>query len=303
MVFTSGNNDSGTYHLIDLVQGTHQEVGHAYRAIADDQVAPVTPISYRAQDGLEIHGYLTTPRGREARDLPLVVLVHGGPEARDTPGFDWWSQALASRGYAVLQANYRGSSGYGEAFTEAGHGEWGRKMQTDLSDGVRWLVDRGTVDPRRVCIVGASYGGYAAMAGPTLDPGVYRCAAAVSGVSDLRRMILNQGGGDVRNTNSAVRYWNRFMGGTGADDRSLDAYSPAQQANQADAPMLLLHGRDDSVVPLEQSQMMADALQRAGKPYELIVLDGEDHWLSRGHTRGRMLAEIVRFLEAQNPPN
>jgi Dipeptidyl aminopeptidases/acylaminoacyl-peptidases len=303
VVFTSGNNDSGTYHLIDLVQGTHQEVGHAYRAIADDQVAPVTPISYRAQDGLEIHGYLTTPRGREARDLPLVVLVHGGPEARDTPGFDWWSQALASRGYAVLQANYRGSSGYGEAFTEAGHGEWGRKMQTDLSDGVRWLVDRGTVDPRRVCIVGASYGGYAAMAGPTLDPGVYRCAAAVSGVSDLRRMILNQGGGDVRNTNSAVRYWNRFMGGTGADDRSLDAYSPAQQANQADAPMLLLHGRDDSVVPLEQSQMMADALQRAGKPYELIVLDGEDHWLSRGHTRGRMLAEIVRFLEAQNPPN
>jgi dipeptidyl aminopeptidase/acylaminoacyl peptidase len=232
-----------------------------------------------------------------------VVLAHGGPQARDNSGFDWWAQGMASRGYAVLQANFRGSSGYGDDFVEAGYGEWGRKMQTDLSDGVRFLAAEGTIDPKRVCIVGASYGGYAAMAGPTLDPGVYRCAVAVSGVSDLRRMIAFEAGQGGRRNNSAVRYWNRFMGADGPGDRSLDARSPAMQAATADAPILLLHGRDDTVVPIEQSQVMATALRRAGKPVEFIELNGEDHWLSREATRTRMLTETVRFLEANNPPN
>ena len=303
VVFTSGAGDTGSYHIVDLKKPLVTTVGAAYAAVPAGQIAPVSLHSYKAADGLDIHAYLTTPPGRAARDLPLVVLVHGGPASRDTYGFDWWAQALASRGYAVLQANFRGSTGYGEAFMAAGYGEWGRKMQTDLSDGVRSLVARGVVDPRRVCIVGASYGGYAALAGPTLDPGVYRCAASVAGVSDLRRMIAYAAVRGERGDNATVRYWNRFMGGDGPDDRSLDARSPARMADRADAPILLIHGRDDTVVPLDQSRAMADALRSAGKPYQFVELGGEDHWLSRAETRQRMLREVVGFLETHNPPD
>jgi dipeptidyl aminopeptidase/acylaminoacyl peptidase len=150
--------------------------------------------------------------------------------------------------------------------------------------------------------VGASYGGYAAMAGPTLDPGVYRCAVSVAGVSDLRRMVLWEAEQGGRRDSPVVRYWNRFMGADRLGDSDLNPISPAWQAARADAPILLLHGRDDTVVPFEQSQIFADALRRAGKPYELIELSGEDHWLSRPETRHRMLAEMVRFLETHNPP-
>ena len=301
VVFTSGSGDSGAYHLLDMDTSELRRVGQAYGDISSDQVAPVRPITFAAADGLELHGYLTTPVGRDARNLPLVVLAHGGPAARDVPGFDWWAQALASRGYVVLQVNFRGSTGYGDAFTEAGYGEWGRKMQTDLSDGVRYLAAQGIVDPARVCIVGASYGGYAALAGPTLDRGVYRCAVSVAGVSDLRAMIDFAADRGPRRNNSTVRYWNRFMGGDGPGDRSLDARSPARQAAQADAPILLIHGRDDTVVPYSQTTLMAAALSRAGKPHEVVELAGEDHWLSRPQTRLQMLTATVTFLEANNP--
>jgi dipeptidyl aminopeptidase/acylaminoacyl peptidase len=302
MVFTSGSGDSGTYQLIDLAAGAASVVGRAYPDILPENVGAVRSIRYHAADGVEIHGYLTLPPGvEEPRGLPLVVLAHGGPAVRDVMEFDWWAQALASRGYAVLQPNFRGSAGYGDRFLEAGYGEWGRKMQTDLSDGVRWLASEGAIDPARVCIVGSSYGGYAALAGPTLDPGVYRCAVSVAGVSDLRRMVLREAEQGVRRNNQTVRYWNRFMGGDGPGDRDLDQISPARQASRADAPILLLHGRDDTVVPIEQSRIMASALRAAGKPHELIELAGEDHWLSRPATRQRMLTETVRFLKENNP--
>ena len=303
LVRTEGAGDAGTYHIVDLERRSMNTLGQTYPGVTGAQVAPVRPIAYQAADGLEIHGYLTTPPGvADPSGLPLVVLAHGGPASRDEMGFDWWAQAMASRGYAVLQANFRGSTGYGDAFREAGYGEWGRKMQTDLSDGVRWLGEQGLIDPQKVCIVGASYGGYAALAGPTLDRGVYRCAISVAGVSDLRRMVEMEAREGRRRNNNAVRYWNRFMGADGPGDRSLDARSPARLAAQADAPILLIHGRDDTVVPIEQSQLMAQALRTAGKPVEFIELDGEDHWLSRGDTRRRMLAETVRFLEQHNPP-
>lgn len=303
ILFTSGRADSGTYYLLDVASGEMNAIGAAYQDIPAERVAPTRPVAYAAADGLQIHGYLTVPPGIEdPAGLPLVVLAHGGPAVRDVPGFDWWAQAIASRGFAVLQANFRGSSGYGDAFREAGYGEWGRKMQTDLSDGVRWLAAQGVIDPDRVCIVGASYGGYAAMAGPTLDTGVYRCAVAVNGVSDLRRMVDAEARSRAERNHEAVRYWNRFMGAERLGDRSLDERSPARLAERADAPMLLIHGRDDTVVPIEQSRLMAEALRRAGKPVELVELEGEDHWLSRGATRQRMLAETLRFLEAHNPP-
>lgn len=301
---TEGDGDPGTYQLIDLDRRLAEVIGSRY-PLEPGQVGEVRPISYTAADGMRIPGYLTLPPGvTDPKGLPLVVLPHGGPAARDTLGFDWWSQALASRGYAVLQPNFRGSDGLGQAHLEAGYGQWGRKMQTDLSDGVRWLASEGIIDPARVCIVGASYGGYAAMAGPTLDPGVYRCAVAVAGVSDLRAMVqwTSAQAGGLRDA-PAVRYWNRFMGAERLGDRDLDAISPAKLAARADAPILLLHGRDDTVVPFIQSQIFADALRAAGKPYELVVLSGEDHWLSRAETRRRMLNETVRFLELHNPPH
>lgn len=303
VVYSSGPRDPGSYYVLDLDAGSALRVGGSYEAIKADQLALVRPVAYAAADGLEIHGYLTTPPGvQDPKNLPLVVLPHGGPEAHDTLSFDWWAQALASRGYAVLQPNFRGSTNADDAFKEAGYGEWGRKMQTDLSDGVRHLSEQGVIDPKRVCIVGASYGGYAALAGPTIDRGVYRCAVAVAGVSDLRVMVEAEASNGARRDNPTTRYWNRFMGAERLGDKSLDDRSPARLAAQADAPILLIHGKDDSVVPIEQSRLMERALRRAGKPVEFIELDGEDHWLSRGETRQRMLTETVRFLQAHNPP-
>lgn len=302
LVYTASDNDPGTYYALDFAAGSAIKVGSSYDGIRPEQVAPVRPVEYTAADGLVIHGILTTPPGVEdPRGLPLVVLPHGGPASHDTLSFDYWAQAIASRGYVVLQPNFRGSTGQGDAFREAGYGEWGRKMQTDLSDGVRWLAEQGMIDPQRVCIVGASYGGYAALAGVTVDHGVYRCAVSYSGVSDLRRMLRDEARDSGHNDNPTVRYWNRFMGANGFDDRSLDERSPAFLAARAEAPILLMHGREDHVVPIIQSRVMADALRDAGKPYEFIELDGEDHWLSRGETRTRMLTETIRFLQAHNP--
>jgi dipeptidyl aminopeptidase/acylaminoacyl peptidase len=172
-------------------------------------------------------------------------------------------------------------------------------MQTDLSDGVRHFAKEGIIDPKRVCIVGASYGGYAALAGATLDRGVYRCAASVAGPSDLRRMVIfSRGQSGV----SAQRYWTRFMGAKNLNDPVLAELSPVEYAEKVDIPVLLVHGRDDTVVPADQSQRMADALKRAGKPVELVLMKGEDHWLTRGETRMQMLQSVVSFLEKNNPP-
>lgn len=303
VVYTAGATDPGTYYILNFAGGSIARIGGSYD-LKPDQVAAVQPVEYEAADGLKIHGYLTLPPGvQTARGLPLVVMPHGGPEAHDVMAFDYQAQAIASRGYAVLQPNFRGSTGYGDAFREAGYGEWGRKMQTDLSDGVRWLAAQGMIDPARVCIVGGSYGGYAALAGVTLDPGVYRCAVSWAGVSDLRRMLRDEARDTGYSDNATLRYWNRFMGADGIGDGSLDQRSPAFLAAKAEAPILLLHGRDDHVVPIVQSRVMSDALRRADKHHEFIEMDGEDHWLSRSDTRERMLTETLRFLQAHNPAN
>jgi len=227
------------------------------------------------------------------------VLPHGGPAVADTLQFDWWAQALASQGYAVLQPNYRGSA-LSLRFIEAGFGQWGRKMQTDLSDGVRYLAKQGVIDLARVCIVGGSYGGYAALAGVTLDPGVYRCAVAVAGISDLRRFRK----WTIENHLSwSQRYWDRFMGTADQNDPALVEISPIEHVSAVTVPVLLIHGRDDTVVPFEQSDMMLSALKRAGKSVQLVTMKHEDHWLSRSETRLQMLQASVEFLKANNPPN
>ena len=296
VVLVDSPTEGPAYALVDVAAHTAKWIGPIFR---DVHPAPVTPVSFKAADGTQLTGYLTTPLGAAATGQPLVVFPHGGPAARDTPGFDWWAQAMASRGYAVLQVNYRGSDGFGWDFLSAGFGQWGRKMQTDLSDGVRYLAARGTIDPKRVCIVGASYGGYAALAGATLDPGVYRCAVSVSGPADLPRFVS---WARSRHDQSTGRYWLRFMGADRTGDPKLADISPAAHADRAAAPILIIHGRDDTVVPFEQSEIMAAALKRAGKPVELVTLHGEDHWLSRGETRLQMLKAVIDFLQKNNPP-
>lgn len=303
IVFTEGGADTGTYHLVDLIQGRATRIGSAYPDVPTEAIGEVRWISYEAGDGMRIPAYLTLPPGREPEALPLIVMPHGGPQARDMPGFEYWAQLLASRGYAVLQPQFRGSVGFGNAHFEAGFGEWGRRMQTDLSDGVRHLAAEGLIDPERVCIWGWSYGGYAAMAGPTIDPGVYRCAAAGAGVSDLPRMLAwerdRTGGRDT----IIMRYWKRFMGADRINDGSLNEVSPARMARHADVPILLIHGRDDSVVPYEQTQYFADALRREGKNVEVVDLQGEDHWLSRRSGRLAVFQALIPFLEEHNPPD
>ena len=303
IVFTDGGDDSGTYWLVDIQKHSADPIGSQYPTVKSKDVGPVGMVDYRAADGLALHGVLTLPPGKPAKNLPLVVLPHGGPEARDYAGFDWWAQAYASRGYAVFQPNFRGSSGYGVRFRNAGLGEWGHKMQTDISDGVAELAKKGIVDPKRACIVGGSYGGYAALAGVTVQQGVYRCAVAVAGVADLSDMLIREHKITAAPTSSGTRYWRAFMGAESSTDSRLDPISPSIQASRADAPILLIHGKDDTVVPIEQSETMEHALSRAGKPVEFIKMNNEDHWLSREETRMEMLKAAVAFVEKYNPPN
>jgi dipeptidyl aminopeptidase/acylaminoacyl peptidase len=292
-----GANDGFAYALFDWYTHRSQIIGPVYR---DVQPAPVRGVRYQAADGLSIPGYLTLPRGAAEKGLPLIVMPHGGPAVADVLDFDWWAQALAAQGYAVLQPNYRGSS-LSSRFIEAGFGEWGRKMQTDLSDGVRYLAHEGIIDPKRVCIVGASYGGYAALAGATLDSGVYRCAVSVAGISDIKRFLKWTDDTIGHGNNRSQRFWDRFMGVSGPNDPALNAISPIDHVSAVSGPILLIHGRDDTVVPYEQSDVMADALKHAGKSVELIALKHEDHWLSRSATRQQMLAATVAFLQKNNP--
>ncbi len=301
VVRVTGVREGAAFMLVDLKAGSVDQIGDEYDGIDPSGVSEVRTVNYKAADGREIMAYLTLPKGREAKGLPLVVLPHGGPAARDDPGFDWWSQALASRGYAVLQPQFRGSDGFGSDLLSSGYGEWGRKMQTDLSDGVRDLASKGVVDPKRVCIVGASYGGYAALAGATLDTGVYRCAASIAGLSDLQRFLAVKRDQGSERRNLSLRFWDRFMGAKSSTDPALDAISPAKLIDKVSIPVLLIHGRDDTVVPIEQSRIMDAALRRAGKPVKYVELPGEDHWLSKSETRLEMLKQVVAFLEANNP--
>jgi dipeptidyl aminopeptidase/acylaminoacyl peptidase len=300
IVLVQGAKLGYQYQLVDLEKRRTRSVGDVYEGIT--LPLEVRRIDYEAADGLSIPAFLTLPPGRAPKNLPLIVLPHGGPAAADTLRFDWWAQALADQGYAVLQPNFRGST-ISQEFLERGYGEYGRKMQTDLSDGVRYLTHEGIADPARVCIVGASYGGYAALAGAALDHGVYRCAASVAGVADLSAYLKWVDAREWSSKNSSQRYWDRFLGVQGPKDPRLDEISPIKHVDAIDIPVLLIHGKDDTVVPYDQSDEMFDALRHANKPVEFVKLKDEDHWLSRGATRLQMLQSLVAFLKKNNPPD
>jgi len=280
------------YYLVDFQTHKADIVGEEYPALAHVTLGELRDITYKARDGLEIPAYLTLPPGVSPQGLPMVVLPHGGPESRDFAGFNWWAQFLATRGYAVLQPQFRGSTGFGEAFHKAGYRQWGGLMQDDVSDGVGAIVSQGIADPKRICIVGASYGGFAALAGAAFTPTLYKCAVSINGVSNLPALhSTRQHSGQY-----SAGYWHERIGDP--FDPALAAKSPVHGARDIKVPILLMHATKDSVVPFQQSEEMAYELKHAGKQVTLITLPGEDHWLSRAETRTRMLQELEKFLSA-----
>jgi dipeptidyl aminopeptidase/acylaminoacyl peptidase len=297
LVYREDGLDGGGYYIFEPGRNSMRQVAMRYPQLATANLGERLSIAYRARDGTQIPAFLTLPAnaGEHPRDLPLVLLVHGGPHAADTDRFDWWSAFLASRGYAVLQPNYRGSTGYGQAWEYAGRREWGGLMQTDVEDGVAALIRNGMVDASRVCIVGASYGGYAALAGATLTPDRYACAASIAGVSDLLAMLnetVAQGG----RRGSGIEWWTASIGDRIEDRERINSVSPANLAERVRIPILLMHGTDDTVVPIAQSRLMERRLRAANKDVRFVELGGDDHWLSDGPTRMQMLSELETFL-------
>lgn len=280
--------EPGVILLYDREQRRAEELYRRLPRLPRGELAPKRAVRYRARDGLSIHAYLTLPPGRGETLLPTVIMPHGGPNERSVWGFDSLVQLLADRGYAVLQPNFRGSSGYGSSFREAGRGQWGKAMQDDLTDGVAWLVDRCIADPQRVAIVGLSYGGYAAMAGLAFTPELYAAGVSINGVSDLtgasmpiaRGMLLDSPRGDPTEWSFRQR---------------LELVSPLHAAANIRAPLLLMHGHRDLRVGREQSQRMVRALDDLGRPVEYYEFESEGHELSR-ESWPVMAAAVERFL-------
>lgn len=292
-----GGWSSGHYLLFEGDDNEPQALGRERPDISAEHVAKTYIDSYAASDGLTIPALITARKSiYDAGNAPLIVMPHGGPVSYDKFGFNWKAQYFASRGYVVLQPQYRGSSGFGRDFARAGYGEYGGKMQSDLHDGVRYLVKKGKVDPSRVCIVGSSYGGYAALAAGAFEPDMYKCVVSVAGLSDLERLLKGRSRKHGRD-NSVVSYWERQYGTdiTGRD--FMRSISPLHHAGAFVAPVLLMHGKDDTVVPIKQSRLMHKALKKAGKSVEFVELAGEDHYLSKYETRLQALQEIAKFIE------
>jgi dipeptidyl aminopeptidase/acylaminoacyl peptidase len=282
------------FYLVDFATGKADIAGESYPGLAGVTLGEVRFIDYAARDDVEIPAFLTLPPGLGEKNLPLVVLPHGGPHAHDTGDFNWWTQFLATRGYAVLQPQFRGSTGYGAAHRKAGYGQWGGLMQDDVTDGVKAMIKNGLADPARICIAGASYGGYAALAGAAFTPEMYACAISVNGISDLPALLGYLRKRAETDFSDSFSLLQDQIGP--AYESDVVARSPARAADSVRAPILLLHGADDTVVPISQAEAMDRALNEAGKTHTLVRLPGEDHWLSRSATRTQVLEEMERFL-------
>lgn len=292
IVKVGGPDQAGGFYWYDPEVGTMKPLGWVSEAFTSRRLSPVRTVRYKARDGLEIPAILTLPKDRPAKALPLIVLPHGGPQARDVEAWDWQVQFLASRGYAVIQPNYRGSTGYGAEFLRKGDGQWGLAMQDDLNDAVTWLAAEGIADPRRVCIVGGSYGGYAAMRAAQRDGALYRCAISFAGVSDLQGML---------SYDRRFLLGSRFADGWRENAPDLKAVSPLHHAGDFSAPILIMHGKKDLRVPVKQSRQMVEKLRAAGKPVEYVEQPEGDHHFSREADRLEFLKAMEAFLARHNP--
>lgn len=300
LVWTGNSNDPGRHYLYLPDEHVLALVSYVNERLKPADLALTKYVSYPARDGLTVPAYLTLPKGRAEKGLPLIVLPHGGPyDVRDNPDYNPEVQLLANRGYAVLQPNFRGSGGYGKSFYEKGEGQWGRAMQDDLDDGMDWLVKQGIVDPKRVCLVGSSYGGYAALWGATRNPDRYRCAASWAGISDLGRQLKYQ-------LNFAIsrRYrkdWRQTV--LGQDKFDAKTVSPLYTIENLSVPLLIAHGEDDQTVPFKQSKLYVDALTKSGKAHEFLAIPKEGHSFSENANFVKWLGALEAFLAKHNPPD
>jgi dipeptidyl aminopeptidase/acylaminoacyl peptidase len=294
LLFAEYATPGGAFFLFDTATRQAKMIGEHYPELAGTTPATRRRVTYPARDGTQIPAYITEMPGVSG-PRPVVALVHGGPHARDDGGFDWWASFLASRGYTVIQPQFRGSTGLGTPWIRAGYGQWGGLMQTDVEDGVRHLISTGAADPERVCIIGASYGGYAALTGAFQTPDLYKCAVGVAGVYDLAEMLAEEAR-QLGRDSVGSDFWRRSIGDPRTDAARIRDVSPLQQAERIGVPVLLMHGENDTVVPISQSTRLRDRLRQLNKPVTWVQLREDDHYLSREATRVQMLAEIETFL-------
>ena len=296
LLYTEGPRDPGGYHVYDRAAANVRSLAEAFPNAPIDALSPTSVVEYTARDGQRLWAYVTAQPGVEG-PRPTVIMPHGGPEVRDYHDYDAYVQFLASRGYVVVQPNFRGGDGFGRAFADAGRGQWGQRMQDDVVDATRFMIESGVADPQRVCIVGASYGGYVALAGVTLTPDLYRCAISIAGVSDLPETLRQE---RLENGDSSLsyHYWLRSIGDPRENRDALAALSPARMADRVTAPVLLMHGTADEVVVPRQSELMQRALERAGKPVRLVTLEDAGHfWASwTVEQRATVFSETEAFL-------
>ncbi|KRE85355.1 prolyl oligopeptidase [Rhodanobacter sp. Soil772] len=297
MFWVSSDRDPGTYYLIDTHNYKVSKLFTAEPWIDPAKMAERRPLRFKASDGMELEAILTIPKGVAESHLPMVLLPHGGPiGVQDTWYYDTDAQFLASRGYLVLQVNYRGSGGRGEDFKEAGYLKWGTRIQQDLIDGVKWAIAENYADPKRVCVYGGSFGGYSAMMTTIRAPGMFKCAVGYAGIYDLKMMYKK---GDIRENKSGRSYLNTVIG---KDDADLDANSPTRLADKIDVPVLLIHGEDDKRAPFAQAKAMRAALDAAHKPYEWLSKPGEGHGFYDEKNNIEFYNRLQAFLEKNIGP-
>jgi dipeptidyl aminopeptidase/acylaminoacyl peptidase len=292
IVAVYSDTDPGQLYLYDRDDSSVRFLMKSLPGLEPAQMAHVVPFSFKARDGHMLYGYMTVPNGKNT-GLPTIIHPHGGPiGVRDDWGFDPEAQMLANRGYLVVQLNFRGSSGYGKAFEDAGYGQWGGKMQDDLTDATHWVVDKGYADPKRMCIYGASYGGYASLMGAAAEPSLYRCAVGYVGVYDLKMMFKK---GDVAGRDSGQRYLRRTLG---TDQASLQSHSPTELADRITAPVFLAAGLKDVRAPYQHTEAMRDALRAAGHPAEVVILQpGEMHGFYKQEAKMNLYTKMLAFFD------
>jgi dipeptidyl aminopeptidase/acylaminoacyl peptidase len=293
IVGATKDTTQGARYLYDVASKALTKLAEITPWLPEAKMSSMQPITYKSRDGLAMHGYLTVPNGLEAKALPLIVHPHGGPWVRDMWGFDPEVQFLASRGYAVLQVNYRGSTGYGRKFWEASFKQWGKTMQDDLTDGVQHLIAQGTVDAKRVAIYGGSYGGYATLAGLAFTPEIYAAGVDYVGVSNLFTFM-----------NTIPPYWkpmldqlHEMVGDPDKEKELLAAASPVMHADRIKAPLFIVQGAKDPRVNKDESDQMVAALQKRGVVVEYLVKDNEGHGFHNEENRFEFYEKMAVFLE------
>ncbi len=285
VVKASSETDLGTYYVYDTERNVLARLGTGYPDLAADRIGHARPVSFTAKDGTTVPGFLTVPPGRPAKNLPLIALPHGGMSGHDTVAFNLLRAFLVSRGYAVLQVNYRGSSGLGSKWRAESHGDWSGLPYTDVVDAVRWAIADGVADAQRVAIVGSDYSGYLALLGAERNPDLFHCAVSIGGYSDFGLRVPG-----------AMPMMGGFGGPSPSGGPPQRIESPNEHAADVQVPVLLVHGGWDTVVSVEQSKAMDASLTAAQMPHQLLVLAGADHTLSMEDDRAKMLTALDAFL-------